>query len=210
MEADSVHSTVESACRFQSIYVPTDYYSIVKLARRSNLYEVTVMETQMFYDYKDLSHAVLHNKTRSTDGAVVRWLKIKWLKYEKQNPQRIFFKYDYHSDFQVMDVSPKRRGRRALPQNTPKLKKLYSESPKVSAAKLNDLMALCTDHAIPADYHPFYAALKSDASVVDTLPEPDVAYVTMKLISMNDCIADYIVFYDDFLALFSNRMLLWL
>ena len=120
MEADSMHSAVESACHFQSIYAPTDYYPIVKLARQNDSYEVMVMETKMFYDYKDLSQAVLHNKTKSTDGTIVWWLKIKWLKYEKQNPQRIFFKYNYDSDFQIMDVSPKRHGRWALPQITQK------------------------------------------------------------------------------------------
>ena len=174
MEVDSVHSTIENASRNQNIYAPTDYYSIVKLARRHKPYEVSVMDTDMFHDYKALSHKILQNKTKTTYGSVVRWLKIKWIKYEKQNQRNIFFKYNYDDDFQVINVSKQPRGRRLLQRLTPRLSNLHSEPPKISVAKYNDLVSLSYDRAIPADYHHFYTALKCDRCVIDTLPEPDI------------------------------------
>jgi len=129
MECDSVHSAVENACRHQNIYAPTDYYSIVKSARRNNPYNVTVMDTEMFHDYKFLSQSMLKNRTKGTDSTVVNWLKVKWFKYERQNPAKNFFKYDYVDDFRVIDVVCQSQGRKMV--RRPELKKLYALPPKI-------------------------------------------------------------------------------
>jgi len=173
MECDSVHSAIENACRHQNIYAPTDYYSVVRSARRNSPYEVVVMGTEMFSDYRSLSQILLKNKTKATDGNVVNWLKVKWFKYERQNPTTIFYKYDYTEEFRMIDVTCKRRGRKAAAKG-PKIRPLYTEPPKISAAKHADLLSLCKERAIPSDYHPFYEALIHDVSVKDTLPEADV------------------------------------
>jgi len=34
MEVDSVHSTIENACRNQDVYTPTDYYKVIAMVRR--------------------------------------------------------------------------------------------------------------------------------------------------------------------------------
>jgi hypothetical protein len=112
---------------------------------------LTVIDTVMFYDYKSLSRVIIRNRTKATDGSVVNWLKVKWFKYEKQHPGKIFFKFDYADEYKVIDVQG--RGRKTV--NMPYLKKVYAEPPKISALKYTDLKSLCTERAIPGDYHPF-------------------------------------------------------
>ena len=103
---------------------------------------------------------------------MVNWLKVKWFKYEKKNLCKIFYKYNYSNEFREIDVCGKSRGRRSA--RTPVLKPLFTKPPALSEAKHRDLMSLCSDRAIPVDYHPFYASLKHGKGASDTLNKPDV------------------------------------
>jgi hypothetical protein len=172
MEVDSVHSSIERICRHQDMYAPTDYYSAVRLARSSNPYEVTVLETDMFNDYKTLAKASIKNRTKAADGTSVNWLKVKWFMYDKNHPDKIFFKFNYEQEFKVITVNNWQESSKK--RKMPRLKKLYAEGPKISAAKYNDLKSLCAERAIPTDYHPFYLGLKHDVSINDKLPETDI------------------------------------
>jgi hypothetical protein len=107
---DSVHSTIENACRKQDIYCPTDYYRIVRMARHGEdtaQYEVIMMDTDMFNDYKKLSANLIQNRTKDDTESTVNWLKIKWMRYEKTNANKIFFKYVFDEEFRVMCIETK-------------------------------------------------------------------------------------------------------
>ena len=65
----------------------------------------------------------------------------------------------------------RRRKRSDLPQ--PGLKPLYKEQQRISKAKYDDLMSLCSSMAIPREYHAFYESLPHDDKATDVLPEPD-------------------------------------
>jgi len=83
-----------------------------------------------------------------------------------------FFKYDYAEEFHTTDIMGIKRGRKNV--KGAQLKQLYTEPPKISAAKHADLMSLCKDRAIRSDYHPFYISVKHTVNVKDTLPEADI------------------------------------
>lgn len=83
----------------------------------------------MFFDYKALSQQTLCNKSKDNQGNV-NWLKIKWFKYEKINPSKILYKYDYGDEFHEIDVCGKKRGRRS--SKTPVLATLFTEAPAIS------------------------------------------------------------------------------
>ena len=91
MECDSAHSTIESAIKHQ------DYYRIVAMARRKNPFRVRIVATEEFVDFKDLAKSKMRNRSRDNNGNVVRWLKIKWMRYLKSSLDTIHFKYEYDS-----------------------------------------------------------------------------------------------------------------
>jgi len=172
MEVDSVHSTIENACRNQDVYAPTDYYKIISMARRGQPYRVHVLNTENFHDYKALSESTMKNRNKASDGSVVKWLKVKWFRYDKECPDKIFFSYDYSGEFKALETDFGRKGRR--PKTTPRLKNLYQVPPSISAAKHRDLVSLCKEKAVPSDYHSFYLGLKHDENVRDTVADTDV------------------------------------
>jgi hypothetical protein len=171
MEVDSVHSCIESACRNVDIHAPTGYYQLVATCRRKNPYQVIVMDTSQFGDYRELSASLIRNRRQSTSN-IVNWLKIKWMKYDRSSPNTIFFRYDYESDFAEINVRAKSRGRKT--SKIPHVKPLFREPPTISTAKYFDLMSLCDDGIILRDYQSFYKNLAHAKSQRDCLPEPDI------------------------------------
>jgi len=104
------------------------------------------MDTEMFHDYKSLSQSMLKNRTKATDSTVVNWLKVKWFKYERQNPAKKIFKYDYAAEFRVIDVVRQSRGRKMV--RRPELKKI------VCIATKNLCCQTCRSHeSVPRTSH---------------------------------------------------------
>ena len=172
MECDSAHSTIESAIKHQDIYSPLDYYRIVAMARRKNPFRVRIVATEEFVDFKDLAKSKMRNRSRDNNGNVVRWLKIKWMRYLKSSLDTIHFKYEYDGEFTALKVNKCVRGR-PLSTEPVELLPLLSEAPSISQAKFKDLQYLCDTLAIPRAYHAFYKSLKHDGKAPDALTEPD-------------------------------------
>lgn len=110
------------------------------------------------------------------ESSVVNLLRFKQLKFEKEDPHKIFFKYDFDVPlYKFFDLTKVRRN------TTPKvigsliLKPLLPKEKEISAAKLNDLKKLCSLGIIPIGNQEFFNSLKSGQSVPDNLNEPDQA-----------------------------------
>ena len=172
MEVDSVHSTIESACRNVDVYCPMDYYRIAAMARARDPYFVVQLDSSEVTDYKAMTTAFVRNRIKDADNVKVKWLQMKWMRYEKSKPNDISFRYDYDSSFRHITVNAGSRGRR--PQNFPAVCPLFVDKPKISPAKFNDLVSLCDSLAIPRDYHSFYHNLPHCGNARDALAEPDV------------------------------------
>ena len=95
MECDSVHAAVETARRKVPVYSPDGYYTLERVARKTNPYTVHELGHNGFLDLKSFSNHVLKNKTKDEEGQAVHWQKIKWFHYTKEEPRTIFFKYDF-------------------------------------------------------------------------------------------------------------------
>ena len=84
MEVDSMHATIENARKHQRIYTPREWEVVIRGARkRPHPYAVKVLKHTDFADIKELAAKKIKNKTRNTDGGIVNWLNIKWLRFEK-------------------------------------------------------------------------------------------------------------------------------
>jgi len=175
MECDSVHSTIERSFKHQNVYAPSDYYVFVRRARRHGTpYRVHVMDTEDFKDYKTAAKTLVRNRNKDEDGNTVSWLRVKWFRYDPNENGAVLFKYDYDNEFCRMpatNVGRRRKRSDLVPQ--PALKPLYKEQQRISKAKYDDLMSLCSSMAIPREYHAFYESLPHDDKATDVLPEPD-------------------------------------
>lgn len=169
LEADSMHSTIESAKRHQKIYTTREYELVAAGARKKpRPYTVKRLTHKNFLDFKHLCAQVINNRTRNTDGENVQWLKIKWLRFEKSNPFVIEYKTNLSSEtFMKLDV----RGQNAEVAGLD-LQRAYNSKLPISAAKKKDLMNLVKSHVIPADYSAWYSNLPVSKTARDCLPEP--------------------------------------
>ena len=109
-----------------------------------------IFSTQDFLDFKVLGKSIIRNRNRDMHGNTVQWLKIKLMRFIKDTPDTIHFRYGFDDE---------------LPVN------LYS--PAITKAKYEDLLFLCNSLAIPKFYHDFYWGLKPDGNVRDAMAEPD-------------------------------------
>lgn len=133
------------------------------------------MKHDSFYDFKSLAKEVLQNKSTDSNGEKVQWLKIKWLRFRKDQPNVMFFKYDFDDEnFREISVVQK-RGRSKKSENIAlELKKAYSARLPISTSKYGDLISLCDSGAIPSKYKDFFVGLPTLNTVFDRLEEPDV------------------------------------
>ncbi|KAF3857119.1 hypothetical protein F7725_008978, partial [Dissostichus mawsoni] len=83
--------------------------------------------------------------------------KIKWLRYTKEDPKGIQFKYSLSDQpFQMLQVGKQEtRGAHAIGP-----KKMHTGPPGITAVKKKDLLTLCTNGSIPQSYVDFYQSLQ--------------------------------------------------
>ena len=82
------------------------------------------------------------------------------LRFAKDQPNVILFKYDFDDNFRTIKVcvSWRRKSSDALKKEA---KQAYKERLPVSEAKKNDLVNLCNSNIIPKAYHMYYRQLKT-------------------------------------------------
>lgn len=176
MECDSMHSAIEHQKKFVPVYTMHDWLSIFKLARskrgkkKNDPYAVKELHYSDFLDLNILSKTILRNKSHDEDGNKINWLKIKCIRFEKENPQFIQIRYDHTGSYTKINIFGKGR-----PPKLPKtLDKAYQTMFPISEKKYNDLVALCNDKVIPIEFHGWYKSLKNSNTIVDRNPEPSI------------------------------------
>ena len=95
------------------------------------------------------------------------------MRYEKENPDVLLFKYDYEENFRKLIVKQQTRGRRSSFMASHSVPRLHQEPPAISKEKYNDVEFLCNSNAIPQSYHSFFKNLRVDRELVERLSEPD-------------------------------------
>lgn len=143
MEADSMHSSIESAKKNESVYSVTDWINIFKRARSKQVYKVGQKNLKKkpyhvrefkFHEFKDLkklAETIYKNKTKDNEGKPVKWLKIKRMVYVK-GETKIYFNYDMSETLLYFDIrsdpsSVKKAALGEVRYNTRKTKKSVKE-----------------------------------------------------------------------------------
>ena len=149
MEVDSVHSTIERAARNVAVSSPSQYETIIQLARKDNPYRVQRVDSPFFRDYSGTN-----SLKKSVTGETIKWMKVKRFIYTKDH---IHFSYEYVGDmFEISLETPRRSTRGMQGRDIPQL---YVSPPEISEAKYKDLLSLCKSGLIDKTYHSFYTDL---------------------------------------------------
>ena len=114
MECDSVHSTIEGAKKITSVYVPSQWCTLISLARKSQPYLAVPMKYNHVVDFKDFVKKHCPNLRISTMGEKINWLQVKWIQVRKESPKSVFVNYIFDpQNFQEINVerTTRKKGR---------------------------------------------------------------------------------------------------
>lgn len=179
MEVDSMHAAIEFAKRNTPIYVPSEWHTVVRMARRKQPYSVVPLEYDDFFNFKQIAKENITFPKKDVTGMKIEWLKLKWFQFRKEEPDKIYIKYAFSDEsFNELRVRPipTRRGKQSATNVSDQvfdIPKLYSKPLPISTAKKQDLIVLCKKSLIPTCYHAFYENLHTEETQLDILPEPD-------------------------------------
>jgi hypothetical protein len=74
------------------------------MARQKNPYNVVPIQHGDVYDFKELQKTTLKYSKVDSCGKNVNWLKIKWIRFSKNERESILFKYMFDEEFKQMRV----------------------------------------------------------------------------------------------------------
>jgi len=95
MQCGSMHAAIEHEKRYRSVNSVEERKEIMQSARRNNPYKVKQFKYNDSHNLKQLAADSITNRRLSSSGKNVQWLQIRWLRYKKQFPDKIFLKTDF-------------------------------------------------------------------------------------------------------------------
>ena len=181
-ENDNSHSVIEQYSRARFVYSTNQWETVIQNAFKKNECISKVFMHDEFVNYKSV-HAfsefllVYQDKCYPEVGSAEKkkkklmWSEVKHLMFHKDDPDVIFFKYDYNEDFRkclFKQRTPKTRIEKEVTQQ------LYTESVGVTAKKKADLLKLCQKGYIPKNHHAFYESMRVNSTLKDDDDTPEV------------------------------------
>ena len=144
------------------------------MARRENPYYVVPLQYENIYNFEEVTKSTLKYSKVDSEGIKVNWMKIKWLRFFKNDAEHVLFKHKFGEDFKKMRVAEvDKKGMLTTSLRGRELQRKYKARQAISLTKNKDLLSLCKSRVIPVEYHDFYKGLPTNAKVNDTLPSPD-------------------------------------
>ncbi|CAI6355658.1 unnamed protein product [Macrosiphum euphorbiae] len=174
LEADSMHACIERAKKHKTIYTTREWSLLIQMARiKPQSYIVNVNTYKDFYDFQSMASGTNWNRNIEGMSDKMKWLKIKWIRFEKSKPFMVQFKYNL-SDEKFMELNVMPNTPKKTPKNTSAivLKKIlkYKDQIPVSEAKKSDLLSLLKSGVIPKEYDSFYNSIPTTKNKKNTIP----------------------------------------
>ena len=182
-ENDTAHSVIESHTKKLTIYTPAQWETNIQNSFKKNECHLTVLSHKDIIDFKSKEgfsdYAVVladkatveievpvrkKGKTRyhisnfvqgKNTAKKIMWSKIVNARFIQSEPEKIYLKYDYASDFLVGDFCVPS----SLPKFWKKCHRLYERPVGISKKKKEDLIKLCDKDLIPTQHQKFYRSL---------------------------------------------------
>lgn len=168
MEYDLDHAQIEKKKHFDTpIYHPHDWAQLIRMTGSKKPFEVIEMEREDFKDFGYLYKSkVLVMTKQNENGDRIVWKSIKWFKFEKKNPYKVYYKNTL-SDNEDFNVNM-----RKSTTNTMSIKDIIipicnENPPNISVEKKNDILSLFK--YISSIYHNYYKDLPTEKKVNDPI-----------------------------------------
>ena len=174
MECDSVHATIEIAKKRTSVFVPTQWSTVVTYARKVRPYIAVPMKYDHVLDWKEFADEYCQNLKTAASGERINWLKVRWIQVRQNAPKSLFVNYSFNEkqflEIKAKSVVTRKKGKK---QDWPdQLSLCYQRKIPISVSKKADLVNLCDKAIIPEEYHGYYMNLPTDSSKKDRIPCP--------------------------------------
>jgi hypothetical protein len=170
MECDSIHSSIESEKKKTAVYVPSQWHTVVSLARRRKPYVVIPLRHDDVKDYKKFVKQCCPNLKVATNGDRINWRKIKWIQVRKGSPRSIYIKYSFKEE-QYLEIAVQKKTRaKGRPAWMDTIPPCYNAKLPISELKKKDLLGLCKKGVIPEEHHPYYNSLPTASTARDLIP----------------------------------------
>lgn len=119
------------------IFTPQDWIEVIKNAKIKNPFEVIKVTTPEILSTKKLEEMIV-NRKKNYDGQPVKWLEMRWMRYERKEPWTLQFKTTLNTLMGFSKVSMSKPQSKFVSQQDP----LYTAPRAVTAAKKKDMMSL--------------------------------------------------------------------
>ena len=144
-ENDAVHSVIERSAKRVQVFVPEQWYTLIRSASKKKSYNVIELHQSQNFDFADVSCQIVSRRSTA---------KISKMQIMSYQHWAVNYCYSALDPSVPLDASFKR-----IKQIN--YKRLNEESLKpIKKDKKKDLLNLCQKLAIPRTYHAFYQSLK--------------------------------------------------
>ena len=138
MAYDSVHSAIEKAKKHTSVYLPSQWSTVISMVRKKHPHVVIPLKFDAIGNFKLFTSQCCPNMKVTTEGIKVNWLNIKWIQVKKEFPRSVFVNYSFSQEgFMEICVEKKSKSRSMWLECVPPL---YEEKQPISKAKKKDLL----------------------------------------------------------------------
>lgn len=111
MASNSVHATIENVKKKNSIYVPSQWITLIFNARKRNPYVTIPLKYNHVTDFKSFVQKQSLNFQTKTTNEKVNWLLMRWLQVRQDAPKRLYLNYMF-DDSQFLEVITQHSGLR--------------------------------------------------------------------------------------------------
>lgn len=173
MPVDSVHSTIERVVRKKIIWAPSEWPTVIKMARHTpKAYNVESLTYKNFKDYKVVQEAVFPKKVIHTVcGKKILFSKIRQFSIHKNDEDAVVVDFRYSlEDKQLLRIPIHKK---AAERMTAPREGLYKKELGIAPQKYKDLETLCSKGVIPEIYRKQYLDMPQKPGKRDCLPQTD-------------------------------------
>lgn len=144
------------------IYTPDDWVNLIKNSKTNEpKFNITKMQSVDFVSSIELE-SVIVNRKKNIDGEKINWLKVRVLKYRRDEPFAINMTFT-DGTYHVVNIKKKNQDEESFAMCD--LPSLYPAGNAISKLKYDDLMKLLK--YLPTELHDFYINLKHDGKEED-------------------------------------------
>jgi len=162
MTVDSMHSVIENNVRGITVYVPSQWMTLLQTARKNpDPYFVEVLTCKEFVDWKAAQDTIIPSAMRDPNKCRILWSKLRSVKFTRN-----LSVVKFHTGFKEIDERQAEFGHKKQV-----LKAAYAKKIPVLEVKKRDLVALCKEKVIPQPFHHEYESFKTLKGVKKVLLE---------------------------------------